>query len=570
MQWRSKARQTEKRMRKRVIVLTILILAIVLPVCRYGPRVYSRWEQRRLTAQSQELLQKGDYKRAALSLRRTIELNPNNITATRLFAQLADKIGKPETVSLWERVCALSPNSFEDSYAWASAALKFGDTARAQQAASIMQKTGANRGGYHEILARLALYAGQSEEARSQFSEALKIEPENETYQLELATLDAQANDSSTREPALQSLQRLRAVPAFRLAALRVLVSVYATHGDIAAALPLAKELAMDPAAAVQDKLLYLSVLHGSRNPQFAAYLSSLQESAKDKEFEAAALIGWLNAHKLAMLSHEWLETLPQTVTSKPPVAPKAAETDVSLSDWQGLYTLTNTTSWGDSDFMRLAFLSLASLRKGDAAGSDAQWKTAVAQAAKRPDGLSLLEKTAIAWRWDARLEELRWFIAKTSKYPQQALGALVERYQRARDTHNLYRVVCSLHELDPANAGIKNNWVMLSLLLHNDIDQAAQAAQELCEANPTDVHAIATYGFALYMTNRTDDALEVMRKLTPEQLKTPSIAGYYGVMLAAVHDPEASKFLNQAQSQQLLPEEEQLFLKAKRSLAEL
>lgn len=569
MQRNSTTTRKEKRLRTRALIFSILLLAIIFPAVRFGPRVYSRWEQHRLTAQARELLQNGDYKRASICLRQAIELNPSNVQATRLFAELAEKAGKTEAVSLRERVSLLAPDSFDDAYAWASSALRFGDTSRVQEAVAIMQRTGANRGGYHEILARIALNSGKLVEARSQFAEALKAEPQNEMFQLEAATMDIQSGDPAIQQQARQSLERLRSVPERRINALRTLIAAYATRGGIAAALPLAKELATDPKATIQDKLIYLSVLHGYQSQGFANYLSELQESVKASPSDAALLVTWLNGHRLAMLSHEWVARLPQEMTSKPPLALKLAETYILVSDWNGLQALASSSNWGDLEYMRLAFLSLALSKKGDVQGSDTQWKAAIAATAKRPERLGALEKTSAAWHWDARLEDLRWFIAKNSKHPEEALKSLADRYRRAQDTRNLHRVISSLLELDPKNTVMKNNWAMLSLLLHTDMDQAAQAAQELYEAHPTDPHVAATYGFALYMTNRTDDALEVMRKLPRDQLRVPAIAGYYGVMLAAIRDPEAMEFLDLAKGQKLLPEEEQVFAKARRLLSE-
>ena len=104
---------------------------------------------------------------------------------------------------------------------------------------------------------------------------------------------------------------------------------------------------------------------------------------------------------------------------------------------------------------------------------------------------------------------------------------------------------------------------------LETDLDRAQAAARELYDAQPADPHAAATYAFALYTARRTDDALEVMRKLPPAQLQIPGIAAYYGLLLAAVRDPEAAKYLGLAQGARLLPEEEAIVRKAQVSLRE-
>jgi tetratricopeptide (TPR) repeat protein len=567
MIWRSKTKQKELRLRKGVVLLSLLILCVALPVCRYGPRVYSRWEQHRLITQTRSLLAANDYARAILCLRRILELNPANLEASRLFAELADKVGRPEAVSFRERVCLLAPDSFDDAYAWAVSALKFGDLTRASEALKILKKTGENRAGYHEIAARIAVAERRPVEAHAEFSEALKLTPGDQMLQLQAAVLDIQSKNPAVREAARQALERLRRTPEQHIGALRALAVCYAGSGQIDRALQIARELMTSPGANFEDRLTYLSILQGTRNPGFTSYLTGLQESARNDPVQIAMLADWMNTHGLAMLNNDWLATLPPKTIATPPVAPKAAKAYILLADWKKLQTFTATPGWDDLEFMRLAFLSRALAENGDATGSDAQWKVAISMTADRPDRLEMLEKTAAEWNWDARLEDLLWFIADNSKHPQQALQLLATRYQRTGDTRKLYRAVTDLHNHDPTNVPLKNNWILLALLLNADTDRATQAAEELYNSNRSDPHVVATYAFSLYMADRTDDALAVMGTLSPEQLSEPTISAYYGMLLAALRKPDASKYLGHSKGAPLLPEEEQLVERAWESL---
>ena len=570
MQWKSKTKRQERRLRKGVFLVSILLLSIALPVCRYGPRLYSRWEQHRLLAQARALLDAGDYRRSVLCLRQTLQLNPGNVEAVRIFADLADKTGKPDAVAFRERVSLLAPDSFDDAYAWATTALKYGDLAQAGEALAVLKRTGENREGYHEIAARIAVAARRPAEAKAEFSEALKLAPGDQPLQLEAAALDVQSNNAAVREAARQTLERLRKTPAQHTAALRALTAAYAFRGQLGPALPLARELATNSDASFEDRLIYLTILGSGRNPYFIAYLTGLQESVLNDPTRTAMLVSWLNTHGLAMMNSDWLATLPQDTVNKPPVAPETAETYILLAEWKKLKALTANPDWGDFEFMRLAYLSRALAQTGDSAGSDVQWKAAISAAADQPERLETLEKTAAAWRWDAKLEDLLWFIADNSKHPQQALETLANRYQHTGDTRKLYRAASGLLAHDPTNVALKNNWALLALLLHEDPDGALQAAQDLYNANSANPHIAATYAFALYMSNRTDDALDVMRKLPPEQLNIPSVAAYYGMMLAAIRSPEAGKYLDRAKEASLLPEEQKLLDKARRDIQEM
>jgi hypothetical protein len=63
--------------------------------------------------------------------------------------------------------------------------------------------------------------------------------------------------------------------------------------------------------------------------------------------------------------------------------------------------------------------------------------------------------------------------------------------------------------------------------------------------------------------------AVKVMSQLTPEQLHDPSIAAYYGIVLAGAGQNDAAReYFALAEKAPLLPEEEELVTRAKASLA--
>ena len=162
-----------------------------------------------------------------------------------------------------------------------------------------------------------------------------------------------------------------------------------------------------------------------------------------------------------------------------------------------------------------------------------------------------------------AGLEKLLWSIAATSNHPQEALQTLAARYQRIGDTRDLYHAISELLDHDSGNSHLKNNWAMLSLLLQADPDTATRTAQDLYNANPANPHLAATYAFALYMTNRTDDALAVMPQTPPGPVQHPLDFRLLRHHACRHPSPDAAKYLNQARSASFLPEEKRLLEKA-------
>ena len=107
----------------------------------------------------------------------------------------------------------------------------------------------------------------------------------------------------------------------------------------------------------------------------------------------------------------------------------------------------------------------------------------------------------------------------------------------------------------------MKNNLVATSLLLKTNLAQTCQWAAEIYAQTTNEPVIASTYAYAQHLQGRDADGLAAMQKLTPAQLQNPSIALYYGLLLAANgKNAEAAPYFQIARTQgQLLPEEQQL-----------
>ena len=100
----------------------------------------------------------------------------------------------------------------------------------------------------------------------------------------------------------------------------------------------------------------------------------------------------------------------------------------------------------------------------------------------------------------------------------------------------------------------------MLSLLRNEDVSNASQNARSIYERNPKKPDYAATYALALHLQGRTEDGLAVFRKLSPEILHQPAIAGYYGLLLASSGQKDlAREFQQLGEKTAILPEEKAL-----------
>jgi predicted Zn-dependent protease len=113
-----------------------------------------------------------------------------------------------------------------------------------------------------------------------------------------------------------------------------------------------------------------------------------------------------------------------------------------------------------------------------------------------------------------------------------------------------------------------KNNLALVAMLLGADEVKSYDLSREVYQKNPTNSDYASTYAFTLYRQGKAAEALEVLQRLKPEELQSPSIAGYYGLILKAGGDSAKAKaYLDLSMKGQLLPEERKLFQDAAASL---
>jgi len=136
----------------------------------------------------------------------------------------------------------------------------------------------------------------------------------------------------------------------------------------------------------------------------------------------------------------------------------------------------------------------------------------------------------------------------------------LYQHYAKTADTQGLYRVLLRLAELDPANLKVQNNLAQISLLLNADVGRARQIAADLYRKEPSNAAYVSTYAFSLYVKGDANAAIKVMSNLRDDQRRDPSLAAYYGIMLAAAGEKgKAREYLQIGKAASLLPEEKTL-----------
>ena len=107
-----------------VIAAVLMVLAVLAGTFRAGLHIYRHYHENRWQKESQAFLAHGDYNNAALCARQALNINPNNVPACRIMAELANRIHSPLTLEWLERVVQNEP-TVENKLILATAGLDY-------------------------------------------------------------------------------------------------------------------------------------------------------------------------------------------------------------------------------------------------------------------------------------------------------------------------------------------------------------------------------------------------------------------------------------------------------------
>jgi predicted Zn-dependent protease len=155
-------------------------------------------------------------------------------------------------------------------------------------------------------------------------------------------------------------------------------------------------------------------------------------------------------------------------------------------------------------------------------------------------------------------------------RFPRQnwAVDSLKQLFTQQKNTLGFRRLYQVISRHDPADRVAKNNYAILSMLVLKDLRKAHELAAEVYKAEPTNPTFVSTYAFSLHMQGRTAEGVSLLKTLPPATLQEPSMALYYGVLLAATgQQQDAKSFLEKSQQGFMLPEELALLSSARGQL---
>jgi Tfp pilus assembly protein PilF len=538
----------------------------------YGSKFYSSWRETRLLKHASEQLQQHDYEGATRSAQQALELHRDSLAAFYVLAEATEQQNRIETVAWRSQIARLLPDSLDSQLNLASAALRFGELDTARKALDRVAPSDRDKAAYHVVAGWLARAQGDEAGLLQHFAVAVKQEPNNDLYQFNFAVLQIKSAEKENSDNARAALERLTKVPQFRAGALRALLSDAVERNDLAMADGLAQDLQMSQQVTFGDYLLCLNLYRKLDEKKFAILLERVKPVAARNRFDLAALMDWMNNNGMSGEVLKWTEKLSSDLTTNPPAAIAVAEAFTDVKNWSRLKRWARGGSWGEADYLRLAYQALAA-HQSRQAGADAEfnslWRSAEKASNDEPQRELNLARLATKWSLITEAEQLWVRVAKNTPMRREALDALARIYRTNNDLPNLYRTMQRVHETSPGDPSAAANYARLALLLDQNAAEGHRVAKEAYDHAQSDVNCAVTYAFSLYGLGRTAEGLEILEKIPAEQLHDPHAAVYAAVLLLDENQSETAKeYIETAQRGPIFVEEKKLLDEAVSKIA--
>ena len=547
-------------------VLVLLVLAVLAGMFKVGRRYYRHYWEQRAQQTAGMFLAHGDYRNAALSARQVLALDATNLPACRVMAQIADHFHYPQTLDWLQRIAQNEPTTENKLIlAWAGLNYQKPPFPLTVQLLNELAPTASNTASYQVVAAGLALHTSRLAEAEAHYERAAALEPTNKLFRLRVAAFRLASTNQTEQAQSRATLEQLRTDDSVGLLALRVLVADRMLHQDAPAAMAYARQLVANPHATLEDQLQNLGVLRLLKGDEFNARLLAVQQLVATNAPAVAAVSAWMQANGLVAESLDWLTGLSIPMMDQRPVQMALAQGYLQSRNWKALRDVTSQGNWDALEYLRLALNFRAWTQLGAAGVAASSWNAALAEAASHREALSQLLQLAQGWQLEGKQEDVLLQIVQDFPEEHWAQKELEFLDFKTGNTLGLHQLYALMNQRFPAETIYQNNLAATALLLKADLHQASRLAAETYASHPGDPVVASTYAFALHLRGWDKQGLAVLQKFTPAELAQPSVALYYGVLLAATGKPdEARPWLQIAQAKgHLLPEEQQLLATA-------
>ena len=539
-------------------------MAVVALAGWFGRKAYKRATEHRLVTEASHYLEKQDFRNAGLCLQRALQVNPMSVKVSELTADMLEEAGVPAALSWRIRTVQLQTNKVEYRFAWAQTALKMNDLPSAVQALRGVDEKSRSTAVFHKLAGALAWNLHDVADAEKEYSEALRLEPNNLAVVLNLSTVRLVSTNRTVADNARSTLEKIPTNSPLHITAIRYLADDAVTHKSFERAIFYSQQVINDPKATYADKLAHLQILHQADSPRFDSWQTVLEADAARSPYHAYALGHWMQMEETPASALHWLQSLPFDTQTNLPMPLVITDCQIALKDWKGLLSIVEKQDWGELNYYRLFLESLAERRLEKNRDAKTAWQRAFTLSSHRLDRLAKMDQATASWGWTPERYEVLQEIV--SEFPKETWAGeqLVALYYADGKTRALADLLDKMCSIDSSNAHLKNNLATVLLLLKSNPEKAHRLALESYNSSTNNPFFACTYAYSLLLQSKPEEAVKVLNPLKAEYLKNPSIAAYYGVVEAGAGRKDVAREpLKLAETGKLLPEEMELVRQA-------
>ncbi|MCD6051847.1 MAG: hypothetical protein K0Q55_3256, partial [Verrucomicrobia bacterium] len=358
-------------------VLVLVVALVIFLGWNWGKKQYGEQQQGHLLAQAKAAEAKGDYRSSLLSLRRVLQLEPDNVEAVRMLALQADRFNSPTALQWMQRLADLEPNNQTNLVLWAKCAMRQNELMVADQVLQRFPKDQRETLTYHRLAGAFAIHIRKYQAAEFHFGKALKLNPSSPHEQLNLATIRLLSAKPEIVSESRATLEKLMTSPELGREAAQALLTDHVRQKNTAKQLELAKKISQMPGSRFTDQLTYLDLLRRNQDSRFNTELNATKQFALQNMQNASELVAWMNAREQVQDAYTWAMSLPEKDRATPALALSIAESQIKLKKWEELYNSTAKADWQELDFLRLAFLARAQREMNLWGSSRSSWRQA-------------------------------------------------------------------------------------------------------------------------------------------------------------------------------------------------
>jgi predicted Zn-dependent protease len=240
-------------------IIGFLIGGGVLCFACAGYILYQSERHQMYLRNGRQALERFDGRGALIVAQQAVQDRPNDIQACRLMADVQDALDSPTVLTWRMRVVELEPANVRNYVSWAQTALKLANPGLALKALNSAPKERLSSADWQNLMGRTEVALGQAREADVSFNEAVRLEPANLLYQINLSSLRMESADASIAGEARRRLEELAHQGGpHGIAALRALLRDALDRNELDRAQTHAAEIEKRANASFDDDLLVL------------------------------------------------------------------------------------------------------------------------------------------------------------------------------------------------------------------------------------------------------------------------------------------------------------------------